>query len=482
MSRSALVTMRWSNTKLPLSEPATTRSQGSQWRRSGSAKISSSVSPRASAWNADGDPQPERVEVAVQRVGLTACRAAAAWTGRLHELPRLGERVAGARRRYVERQEHGELLPGHSHRAAVRAVDDRNGRSPRALARDREVIGPIALRGTSRREDRRGGRGGLRRRRAAYACSRLRVSRSAIMPSVRSSSGMPSTAVAPKRPSTTGEMSTGSRPSPEGAPTRVAGVDQGDRVGVARAALEPTRAQLLQALAHLRVGGPDVDVGVLGGDQHEARPLEGVRVWREDRERALAGGRQVDLDAVDASEHEVLAGQRVLIPVLELGQAPVVLLHVGAHAEVPLRALDQADGVVTAPAQAVLDLDRGEGRLAGVAPVDGARSAIDEAGLEQREKQPLRPAVLDGVGAEEGALPVEGEAEAVELPGHVGGTAADPLAGWLSAGDRAELGRQAEGVESEGEQHRIAARAAKAGVGVADRVASERGPCGCCRR
>ena len=48
MSRSAFVTMRWSNTKLPLSEPATTRSDGSQWRRSASARISSSVSSRDS--------------------------------------------------------------------------------------------------------------------------------------------------------------------------------------------------------------------------------------------------------------------------------------------------------------------------------------------------------------------------------------------------------------------------------------------------
>ena len=44
--------------------------------------------------------------------------------------------------------------------------------------------------------------------------------------------------------------------------------------------------------------------------------------------------------------------------------------------------------------------------------------------------------------------------------------------GGLSGGDRAELGGQAEGVEAEGEQHRVAARAAEARVGVADRVAA----------
>ena len=48
MSRSAFVTIRWSKTKLPLSEPATTRSLGSHARRSSSARISSSVRSRSS--------------------------------------------------------------------------------------------------------------------------------------------------------------------------------------------------------------------------------------------------------------------------------------------------------------------------------------------------------------------------------------------------------------------------------------------------
>ena len=52
------------------------------------------------------------------------------------------------------------------------------------------------------------------------------------------------------------------------------------------------------------------------------------------------------------------------------------------------------------------------------------------------------------------------------------GAARDPLARRLAAGDRAELGGQAEGVEAEREQHVVAARAAEARVGVADRVAA----------
>ena len=44
--------------------------------------------------------------------------------------------------------------------------------------------------------------------------------------------------------------------------------------------------------------------------------------------------------------------------------------------------------------------------------------------------------------------------------------------GRMPAGDRAELGGQAERVEAEGEQHVLAARATEARVGVADRVAA----------
>ena len=185
---------------------------------------------------------------------------------------------------------------------------------------------------------------------------------------------------------------------------------------------------------------------------------------------------QLDLDSVDAAEHEALAGERDLVPFAaagELVEPAVVLLRVGAYAQEPSRALDQADRVVAAPAEAVLDLDRRERRLAGVAPVDVSRPAVDEPRLEQRQEQPLRPAVHDRVRAHERPLPVEREAEALELPGHVLGATRDPLARRHAAGDRAELGGQAEGVEAEGKQHRIPACARETCVGIADRVGAD---------
>ena len=128
---------------------------------------------------------------------------------------------------------------------------------------------------------------------------------------------------------------------------------------------------------------------------------------------------------------------------------------------------------MAAPAAAVLDLDRGEGGLAGVAPVDGGVGAVDQVVLEQGEEEPLRPAVLALVGAVEDAVVVEGEAEPLHLPEHPLAALGHPLGRRLLALDRRQLGRQAEGVEAEAEEDGVAAAAAEAGVGVADRVVAD---------
>ena len=139
----------------------------------------------------------------------------------------------------------------------------------------------------------------------------------------------------------------------------------------------------------------------------------------------------------------------------------------------PGRAPDQPHLVVAAPAAAVLDLQRGERRLAAVAPVDRGVVAVDQAGLEQGDEEPLRPAVLALVGAVEGAPVVEGVAEPLHLLEHPLAALDDPVGRPHAALDRRHLGRQAEGVEAEAEQDGVAAGAAVAGVGVADRVVAD---------
>jgi hypothetical protein len=125
---------------------------------------------------------------------------------------------------------------------------------------------------------------------------------------------------------------------------------------------------------------------------------------------------------------------------------------------------------VTAPAAAVLDLQGGKRGAAVIAPVDGGVVAIDQAGLEQGDEEPLRPAVLGLVGAVEDTVVVEGEAEPRHLLEHFLAAALDPVGRGLFALDRRHLGRQAEGIEAEAEEDVVAAGAAEARIGIADRV------------
>ncbi len=195
---------------------------------------------------------------------------------------------------------------------------------------------------------------------------------------------------------------------------------------------------------------------------------------RESGQRGSAGAAEVDLHPIAAAEDVALGRERDLIPVgLQLGQAGVVLLQVWSDAQEPGRAADQAHLVVAAPTGAVLDLQRGEGRAAVIAPVDGGVVAVDQTRLEQGDEEPLRPAVLGLVGAVEDALVVEGEAEPAHLLEHPLAAALDPVGRGDLALDRRHLGGQAEGVETEAEKHVVAAGTAEAGVGVADRVIAD---------
>ena len=95
-------------------------------------------------WHRGGHPEPERVEVAVEGVGLALGRLAAARAGDVDELGALGQRVALARRLDVARQHHRQVLARAPAPARSLAVDDRDRRSPEALAGDREVGGAVA--------------------------------------------------------------------------------------------------------------------------------------------------------------------------------------------------------------------------------------------------------------------------------------------------------------------------------------------------
>ena len=195
--------------------------------------------------------------------------------------------------------------------------------------------------------------------------------------SASSTAGMPSAAVGPKRASTSGETKTGSSLA-AGAGDRGAGVDHRHRAGVAGAPLPAARAHLLELLAGRLVADPGVDLGVARREQDEARQAGVLAVRGEDGERAALAA-EVELDPVGAAEDVALGGERELVPVLgSCSVLRVVLLEVGGDPQEPGRAPDQPHLVVAAPAAPVLDLDRGQRRLAGVAPVDGGVVAVDQ--------------------------------------------------------------------------------------------------------
>ena len=120
MSRSALVTIRWSNTKLPLSEPATSALGGQpvaqvRQREDLLERVARAPPAGTHAGTHSHSASKWQSSVSVSR------RAGPPQLGQvvLHELLELGQRVAGAGRADVERQQHRQLLARHRHGAAA---------------------------------------------------------------------------------------------------------------------------------------------------------------------------------------------------------------------------------------------------------------------------------------------------------------------------------------------------------------------------
>ena len=324
--------MRWSKTKLPLSEPATTRSDGSQWRRSAEREDLLERAPRATpAARTTGTHSHSaskwQSSVSVSRSAGPPHRGHSSCTNSVE----LRQRVARARRRDVQRQQHRQLLPGTGTAPQRLAVDDRDRRAPRALARDREVVGLVAHRRP-------------RRRLAAGAVPSL--ARDARRSPTRRPSARCRAAPEPLRDHLVGAVllghpehggraetpvdqparcSTGRR----GPPARAGSVrpvsTSGDHLGLARAALPAARAQLLELLATHRARTPTRrPPGAAARSARSARLLERVGVRREhgQRSRRPRPAAQLDLHAVDAAEHDLLAGQRDLVPDAARRRAP----------------------------------------------------------------------------------------------------------------------------------------------------------------
>jgi hypothetical protein len=88
---------------------------------------------------------------------------------------------------------------------------------------------------------------------------------------------------------------------------------------------------------------------------------------------------------------------------------------VGGDPEHPLAHGPADDGVAAALALPVHDLLVGQHGPEGGAPVNGDLGLVGEASLVELEEDPLRPAVVGGVGGVHLAAPVVGEPEHLEL-------------------------------------------------------------------
>ncbi len=226
-----------------------------------------------------------------------------------------------------------------------------------------------------------------------------------------------------------------------------------------------TSRQVLLVGGALLVGAQLGGQRRVGGDHHEGGAEEGVRARGVDPQRLRAAlDREVDVRSLGATDPVALrrdhaGGPRGLEPVQLVEQ----LLGVLGDPEVPLGQLALGHRRAAALALAVDDLLVGQHGLVPGAPVDRAVLAVGQAPLAELPEQPLRPAVVLGVGGVQPARPVEGEPVVL----HRGGLGLDVGVGVLRGvrvvADRRVLRGQPEGVPADRVEHLVAAEAPVAG-------------------
>ena len=282
--------------------------------------------------------------MAVQRVRLALARAATAWAGRLDEIGSLsasglpapvGFRSSGSNTGSCSTRHGHDPAVARSRRSGSACPTSAGGRS-RSRWRDSagraggvqpiSAIGAASgLRGrlgsdgvssaaassTATRPGRQHDPGGVaaRPRPPRPACGHARTAAGRSARRCGRSSGMPSTAVAPKRPSTTGEMSTGSGAPPPGAgrvrPVSIRAIASASRavaLKAARSAAPPSCSRTAGSTIQRSTSG------CLGEISDEARLRDSVGVGREHASAWRRRASAVELDPVDAPEHEALAG------------------------------------------------------------------------------------------------------------------------------------------------------------------------------
>ena len=159
-----------------------------------------------------------------------------------------------------------------------------------------------------------------------------------------------------------------------------------------------------------------LELGMVGADDQERRAEQRVRTRGEDGDVLAPAALEVEEDrrALAPPDPVALHRLRGLGPVQRV-QRVEQRLRVARDLQPPLAQVPRLDHRVAALAAPVLDLLVGEHGEARGAPVHRAVAPLGEAGLEQPEEQPLRPAVVGRVGGVDLVAPVEHRADPLEL-------------------------------------------------------------------
>ena len=166
-----------------------------------------------------------------------------------------------------------------------------------------------------------------------------------------------------------------------------------------------------------------------------------------------------------------LHGAHPLRPAVEFRQIVEQLVGVGGDLQEPLAQLalfNQGAGAPGAPF--AIHLFIGQHRLVDRVPVDRRLTAVGQAGIEELQEQPLGPAVVVGVAGGQLPVPVDRQAEPLQLLPHLGDVLVGPGAGIDAPLDRRVLRRQTEGIPAHRMQHGPAAQALHPGDHVGDHI------------
>ena len=231
-------------------------------------------------------------------------------------------------------------------------------------------------------------------------------------------------------------------------------------------------ADVLQRLFLARRPGDEVgDERVLGRQHEERRPEERVRARREHRDVHLQLVDPEDhLGALGTADPVPLHGQHVLGPGLEQAHLVEEAVGVVGDAEEPLLQVPALDLGAAALAPPVDHLLVREHRLVVRAPVDRRFLPVGEALLVELEEEPLRPAVVGGVGRRDLTIPVDRPPHAAHLLPNRGDVALRHEPRMTALPDRCVLGREPERVVAHRPQHVESHAPADVSEDVAERV------------